>query len=176
MLAWAVVDGDIRLLPLGAVFGSWVAQQHLSISLPAGAMVLYAVIGVAVGAFQRRRRGRASDLAAADPDAVRITREVWSTSQERPAGFVDPDARQEPRIWPWVVGALAVCVVLWLPVIRQQLTASHPNVTAIIEYAQNSDTPSVGWDAAFRQAARATGFPPLLLRSDLIGAGVLRGR
>ena len=175
VLAWAVVDGDIRLLPLGAVFGSWVAQQHLSISLPAGAMVLYAAIGVAVGAFQRRRRGRARDLAATDPDAVPVTREVWSTSQERPAGFVDPDARQEPRIWPWVVGALAVCVVLWLPVIKQQLSARNPNLTAIIEYAQNSDTPSVGWDAAFRQAARATGFPPLLLRSDLTGPSFIGG-
>ena len=38
-LAWAVVDGDIRLLPLGAVVGSWVAQQHLAIVVPSAALV-----------------------------------------------------------------------------------------------------------------------------------------
>ncbi|MCU1369406.1 MAG: hypothetical protein JWO77_600 [Ilumatobacteraceae bacterium] len=137
VLAWAVVDGDIRLLPLGALFGSWVAQQHLAIVVPAAAMVLAAVVGVIVLAVRRRRPS---------------------------AGDLDP-----PRLWPWVTGAAALGLVLWSPVIWQQLTGDPGNLTAVAEYARLSDSPSLGWTAAFRQAIRTTGFPPLLARSDLTG-------
>jgi len=54
-----VADGDVRLLPLGALFGSWVAPQHLAIVAPAAAMVALAEVGAA-GAAARRRSGDAS--------------------------------------------------------------------------------------------------------------------
>lgn len=62
-LAWAVADGDLRLLPLAAAFGSWVAQQHLAIVAPAATMVALAVAG-AVLAVVAQRRGRSTSRAA----------------------------------------------------------------------------------------------------------------
>lgn len=164
VLAWAVVDGDIRLLPLGAVFGSWVAQQHLAITLPASALVLYAVVGVAVGSVLGGRAARRREADEEPPLA-----EVWHTAQERPEGFESPEDREPPRLRPWVVGALAVSLVLWAPVIWQQLTGHPGNLTAIIDYARTSEGKALGWMPALRQAIRANGFPPLLLRHDLTG-------
>lgn len=140
-LAWAVVDGDIRLLPLGAAVGSWVAQQHLAIVVPAAAMVLLGLVGVVVLAVRRRRSRRT------DPDAD-----------------LDP-----PRLWPWTVGALGLALLLWSPVLWQQVTGDPGNLTAVVEYAQTSDTATLGWMAALRQAIRTVGLPPLLVRSDLTG-------
>lgn len=142
-IAWAVVDRDIRLLPLGAVFGSWVAQQHLAIAVPSGALVLYAVVGVVVTAVVRRR--------------------------------LPAEERDPPRLWPWVCGALGISLVLWSPVLWQQATGSPGNFTAVLEYARTSDSPSLGWMPALRQALRANGFPPLLLRSDLTGRSFFVG-
>ncbi len=140
-VAWAVVDGDVRLLPLGAVIGSWVAQQHLAIVVPSAALVVYAAVGVAVVAVVRRRARAAAPDEALDP----------------------------VRLWPWVVGALGLSLVLWSPVLWQQVTGHPGNLTAVAEYARTSDSPTLGWAAALRQAVRTVGFPPLLLRSDLTG-------
>ncbi|MGN6693722.1 MAG: hypothetical protein ACTHN0_06055 [Aquihabitans sp.] len=140
-VAWAVVDGDVRLLPLGALVGSWVAQQHLAIVVPSATLVAYASAGVVVIVLARRRR-RATD----------------------------PDAAFDPRrLWPWVTGALVLSPVLWSPVLWQQATGHPGNLTAVAEYARTSDSPTLGWMAAARQAVRTVGFPPLLVRSDLTG-------
>jgi hypothetical protein len=55
-LAWAIADGDHRLLPLGAVVGSYAAQQHLAASFVIAALVLYALVSLTVVARRRRRR------------------------------------------------------------------------------------------------------------------------
>lgn len=138
-VAWAVVDGDVRLLPLGAVVGSWVAQQHLAIVVPAAALVLYAAVGVVVLAVGRRRR-RAAD-----------------------------GAQHRARLWPWAAGALGAALLLWSPVLWQQLTGHPGNLTAVAEYARTSESATLGGAAAFRQAIRTVGVPPLLVRSDLTG-------
>lgn len=157
-LAWAVADGDLRLLPLGAVVGSWVAQQHLAIVVPAAALVAYGAIGATVHASLRWRRRRADHRGEASP---------------APAEGVEPpdagSATAPPRSWPWTVGALGACLVLWSPVLWQQATGSPGNITAVIEYAQQSTAEHLGWGSALRQAVRALGFPPLLLRDDLGG-------
>jgi hypothetical protein len=152
VVAWAVVDGDVRLLPLGVVFGSWVAQQHLAIVVPSATLVLFAAAGVAVAAVARRRArsARGDDPAEAEP--------------------VDA-----PRSWPWIVGAVALGLVLWSPVLWQQITGSPGNLTAIAEYQRVSDTPSLGPMAAFRLAVRTAGFPPLLTRADLTGRSFVLG-
>lgn len=152
-IAWALADGDLRLLPLGAVFGSWVAQQHLAIVVPAASMVALGAGGAAVHGVLRWRAARAS---RADGDA-------------------DVDPAPVERTWPWAVGALAICLVLWSTVLLQQVTGNPGNITAVIRYAQSSETKALGWVAALRQAARAVGFPPLLLRSDLQGDAFFRG-
>lgn len=149
-IAWAVSDGDLRLLPLGAVFGSWVAQQHLAIVIPAASMVAFGAAGAAVHGVVR-----------------------WRARREEP----DLEDASEPvaRTWPWVVAALAVSLVLWSTVLWQQVTGDPGNLTAVVRYAQSSETKALGWVAALRQAARAVGFPPLLLRSDLQGDAFFRG-
>ncbi len=140
-LAWAVADGDIRLLPLGAVFASWVVQQHLAIALPAGGLIALAVAAAVARSLVRRRRSQTSG----------------------------------PRLWPWALGAVGVVLVLWAPVLWQQVTGDDGNLSAIIHYARTSDTVPLGWVPALRQAIRAVGFPPLLLRSDLRGDTFFNG-
>lgn len=144
-LVWAVADGDVRLLPLAVLFGSWVAQQHLAIVVPAASLVAVAAGGVVfilVAVLRRRGAGRrALEGHGADVD----------------------------RLWPWLVAAAAIAVLAWLPVAWQQLTGDPGNLTAIVDYARSSERPPLGWDAGWRTAAHAVGLPPLLSRSDLSG-------
>lgn len=150
-VAWAVADGDVRLLPLGALLGSWVLQQHLAIGVPAAALCAFAVVGLVVQAVARRRR-RHDDGETAD-------------------GARDDDRRW----WPWVAGGAGLALVLWAPVLWQQATGDPGNLTAIVRYARTSDTPSVGMGAGVRQAVRALGMPPLLLQWDLQGPALKDG-
>lgn len=53
-LAWAVVDGDVRLLPPFALVGSWVVQQHLAISLPGAVLVVFGLGALGVAAWRDR--------------------------------------------------------------------------------------------------------------------------
>ena len=48
--AAGVAQGDVRLLPVTVAYGSWVAQQHLAIVLPAVVLVAIAVGGVVAAA------------------------------------------------------------------------------------------------------------------------------
>ena len=47
VLAWALLLGDLRLLPLAVGVISFVAQQHLAMVIPAGAVTIVASVGVA---------------------------------------------------------------------------------------------------------------------------------
>ena len=53
VLAWALLLGDLRLLPLAVGVVSFAAQQHLAMVIPAGAVVVVAVVGVVL---ELRRR------------------------------------------------------------------------------------------------------------------------
>lgn len=147
-VAWAVADGDVRLVPLGALLASWVLQQHLAIVGPAAALVAFGGAGLALHLVARFRRRRAEGEAAAG---------------------------EEARWWPWLAGGAGVALVLWAPVLWQQATGDPGNVTAIVRYARTSDTPSVGLLAGARQAVRALGMPPLLLQWDLQGPALKDG-
>ncbi|MDQ1534549.1 MAG: hypothetical protein QOF28_2310, partial [Actinomycetota bacterium] len=57
VLAWALVDGDIRLLPLAALVASYAAQQHLAVGLIVGALGFVAVIALGIQVVARVRRG-----------------------------------------------------------------------------------------------------------------------
>lgn len=152
-LAWAVCDGDLRLLPLAAAFGSWVAQQHLAIVAPAATMVALAVAGTVLAVVAQRRGRSTSRAASTEPGTP------------APAQGVGPTE----RIWPWVAGAAAVVAVCWWPVVWQQLTGHPGNITAVLDYAGASTQAKLGWAAGVRQGVRALGLPPLLVRSDLGG-------
>ncbi|MFN8017647.1 MAG: hypothetical protein U0P45_05950 [Acidimicrobiales bacterium] len=171
VLAWAVADGDLRLLPLGAVVGSWVAQQHLAIVVPAAALVAFAAVAATVHTSLRWRARRLLRRTDADDDAAVGDLAALPDADGAPEE-VEPgpiDASPTARSWPWVVGALATCLVLWSPVLWQQATGHPGNITAVVEYAQQSTAKHLGWGSALRQSVRALGFPPLLLRQDLGG-------
>jgi hypothetical protein len=57
VLAWALVDGDIRLLPLAALVASYAAQQHLAAGLMVIALVVVAMAALVVQIAIRVRRG-----------------------------------------------------------------------------------------------------------------------
>lgn len=58
---WAVADGDVRLLPVTALFASWAAQQHLAAVAPTVVLVVFALAALGV------RRIRAGRRNGADP-------------------------------------------------------------------------------------------------------------
>jgi hypothetical protein len=60
VLAWALVDGDLRLLPLAAVVASYTAQQHLAAGLIVVVLTVAVVIALAVQIVPRVRRGDTS--------------------------------------------------------------------------------------------------------------------
>jgi hypothetical protein len=57
VLAWALIDGDLRLLPLAALVASYAAQQHLAAGLIVAALVVVAIVALAVQIVMRVRRG-----------------------------------------------------------------------------------------------------------------------
>lgn len=156
--AWAVIDGDKRLLPLATLFGTWVAQQHLAIVGPAASLVGLTVLGVGIWVIVRWRR-RATDPSDEVHDG---------------GGDGDRSGDDEP-FWPWLLGAAVLAGVLWSPVVYEQVTRDPGNISAVLDYAQTSEQEKVGITAGVRQAVRAVGFPPLLVRSDLGGLDFYHG-
>lgn len=152
VLVWAVADGDLRLLPLAALFGSWVAQQHLAIVTPSAALVAFGIVGAtAVGLSRRRSDADDEDFVPAEAEGLA------------------PEVERSARQWPWAVAGLGVALLCWLPVIWQQLTGHPGNITAVLDYAGSSHQAKLGGAAGIRQAVRALGSPPLLVRYDLGG-------
>lgn len=140
VLVWALLCGDVRLAPLAVGVWSYAAQQHLSV-LPAAAVV--AAVGVV------------AMLAICVP-----FRPTW-------AGNVRSEPR-EPRgreALGWVGGAAAVGVVLWAPVLWQQLTGDPGNLSALASYSGDPARQDVGSRSAFDQVAHVVGLPPFLGRS-----------
>ena len=71
VLVWALVDGDLRLLPLAAIVASYAAQQHLAALVIVAALVAVAIVALATRIVVRMRRG--------DPDTTRSTLR-WSAA------------------------------------------------------------------------------------------------
>ncbi len=61
VIAWALIDGDLALLPLGAFVASYAAQQHLAAGFIVLVVIGAALVIVSVQAVLRVRRG---DIAA----------------------------------------------------------------------------------------------------------------
>ena len=57
VLAWALLDGDLRLLPLAAFVASYAAQQHLAAGILVLALVVATGAALALQSVLRRRRG-----------------------------------------------------------------------------------------------------------------------
>ncbi len=134
-LVWALVCGDIRLLPLAVVLWSFAVQQHLSV-VPAGAVL--AVVGLgAVVAIVVRARG------SGRPAVLRVLR--------------------------WVAGGAAVGLVLWAPVIREELRPDRGNLTLLATYSEDPARVDLGYSSALGQVVRVGGLPPFVGRSSVAG-------
>ena len=57
VLAWALLLGDLRLLPLAVAVVSFAAQQHLAMVIPAGAVAAVAAIGTIAAVCAVARSG-----------------------------------------------------------------------------------------------------------------------
>ena len=79
----------------------------------------------------------------------------------------DPERRREATRSGLIAGI--VTLVLWSPVIYEQITSSTGNLTRILRYAGDDTRGSVGNASALRQLAHALGLPPLLGRINLTG-------
>lgn len=139
VLAWCLLCGDIRLLPLATAVVSFAAQQHLSV-LPA--LTVVSVTGLAGLGYHAWRRG-------------------W---------FRPPHRRPLAR---WAGASGAIALVLWSPVIVDQITDRPGNITRIARFAGDDSRPSLGLGSAVRQVAHVLGWPPLLGRQHLDGYDLL---
>ncbi|MCB1027883.1 MAG: hypothetical protein KDB24_08995, partial [Microthrixaceae bacterium] len=75
--AAAVAQGDVRLLPVTVAYGSWVAQQHLAIVLPAVVLVAIAVGGVVAATIRARERSERVSIARWSGGAVLLGLLLW---------------------------------------------------------------------------------------------------
>jgi hypothetical protein len=144
VLLWCLTCGDLRLLPLTTAVLSFAAQQHLS-SLPVLVVVTGAVAAVGLAALVGWRRTRGTREGAPSWIGWRV----------------------------WAGWSAAIGLVLWSPVLIQQVTGHPGNLSAMVRFAGNGDRPSLGAGAAVRQLAHTLGLPPLLGRTRLDGGWLL---
>ena len=131
LMAWAVLDGDVRLLPLAAFAFSFVAQQHLAILGLGGGLGAWLVL------------------------AAVLVQVRWVRAQRAAAEGAPPSTRApDERPYPWIIAAAVVVLVCWAPVILDTIVHLPGNGWDIIQYSRASDHPSQG--LAFG-AARSSG-------------------
>lgn len=167
-LAWALLDGDIRLVPLAAFVFAFVCQAHLAvvgISLGtaawAGAGIVWSMV-----AWHRSRHRPLRARGSTEPPVY--ADEMGSTGS---TGSTDQATSGRARPWPWLAAGLGVTLVCWAPVIVDQFFASG-NLGRIASFAGSSERPTLGLGSGVTQALRALGLPPLLLHTDLIGTDI----
>jgi hypothetical protein len=139
VVVWAVANGDYRLLPLAALFGSYAAQQHLAAGFMVAALSIIALVSLGIAVWLRR---------PADGDGD------------------DNDARDAR---PGAIGAIAGGVVCWAPVLVDEIKGRPGNLTAIFRFTLDNDRETLGLSVAMRQAARALVPPSVLTRTDTTG-------
>jgi hypothetical protein len=81
-------------------------------------------------------------------------------------------ARRELARWGGI--AAGVGLVIWSPVLFQQFFGKGtPNLTAMAQFAQHDERPTLGMGSAARQAAHVLGLPPILGQMNLSGLWLL---
>ena len=79
----------------------------------------------------------------------------------------DPAERAELARWGRRTGL--VVLVLWAPVLAQQLFGARGNLSEMLWFARNGGHDTLGYGSATWQLAHALGLPPLLGRTEVTG-------
>lgn len=78
----------------------------------------------------------------------------------------DPDGLlSRRRQLVWLAGAVGVGLLVWAPVLIQQLTGDPGNLSALAGYSGDSERKDLGLRSAIDQVSHVLGFPPFLGRS-----------
>jgi hypothetical protein len=159
VLLWCLLCGDHRLLPLTVGIVSFAAQQHLSV-VPGLAVATVATVATVAGVVlvRHRRRKRSTDGAADAVDADDVD--------------ADADAGAAPtgaELVRWSAWSAVVGLVLWSPVLVQQLFSAEPNLSTVGTFARHDERPTLGFGSAIHQVVHVLGLPPLLGRQEFDG-------
>ncbi|MCU1352146.1 MAG: hypothetical protein JWM05_1355 [Acidimicrobiales bacterium] len=143
MASWAVSCGDVRLVPLAVVTGSYASQSHVGYApmvVAVGALCLGVVL---LGRLARGQPARRSTTRPAERAGSRWMR-------------------------PPAVGAL-VGLVLWAPPILDQLTGHPGNIGQVLRYFRHPGGAPVGWAQGVGVAAKQVSLPGPWLTGREVG-------
>jgi hypothetical protein len=83
------------------------------------------------------------------------------------------DRRSRRELARWGRWSGVVALVLWAPVLVQQVFGSAGNLGQMVWFARHSDRESLGLTSAVWQLAHTLGLPPLLGRTDVTGSWLI---
>ncbi len=154
LVAWSVLDGDLWMLPIVALTGSFLVQTHVGFTLQVAAGTLLALLGV----WRARRVSRLVLTPHVDADhaaaAFGPRRRRWPPRSVTDAGAAEwPTLTGLRRIGVVTAVVLAVC---WAPVVIDQVVGAH-NATAVASFFLDSSRPTIGREEASRLVAREVG-------------------
>ncbi|MDQ1466683.1 MAG: hypothetical protein QOH10_1098 [Actinomycetota bacterium] len=141
VLAWALVDGDLRLLPLAVLVASYAAQQHLAAGLVVLPLVVVATVALVIQIAKRIRRGDTAIGHATKQATIR-----------------------------WSIAAVAVAGLCWVSVVYDQITGHPGNLSQIVRFARDNSRPTVGIRSGLDQALHAVTPPTVMGRTDTTGS------
>ena len=148
MLAWSVAERDWATLPWLVGIGSFVMQTHVGY---APVVIGLGGVACALGAYGTTR----SRYSTGDGDSIT-------------AGALRPSPRR------WIIVAVIVGVVLWLPPVVQQLTGSPGNLGEIVDSFRHPKESLAGWDFGFGVMGRELGFiGPWITGDDATSTGLI---
>ena len=148
MLAWSVAERDWATLPWLVGIGSFVTQTHVGY---APVVIGLGGVACALGAYGTTR----SRYSTGDGDSIT-------------AGALRPSPRR------WIIVAVIVGVVLWLPPVVQQLTGSPGNLGEIVDSFRHPKESLAGWDFGFGVMGRELGFiGPWITGDDATSTGLI---
>jgi hypothetical protein len=157
VLLWCVMRGDLRLLPLATGVTAFAAQQHLSVVPAVAVLAPAAVVGML---WHWQRTGGRDDMA-----------HLWLYLRRKGEAAGEAGLRERfpalARLTGWTGAALVVGVLLWSPMLTQEVTDDHGNLSALVELSRDSDRPTLGMSSAVNQVTHVLSVPPLLGRTDI---------
>jgi hypothetical protein len=132
LLAWSLSCGETWALPAGVAVGSLLVQTHVSYGLVTATLLLAGAVGALVTELRRRP----------------------STNAGR---------HERVRAWTWAAVVTAgIVVVLWLPVVVQQLTDSAGNLGALYHFFRDHGREHTYGDAWHVLASQLSAWPDWL--------------